>query len=446
MIMNINYEIEPIDLLITGGIIITMDYQHRIIDDGAVAIHGGKIIALGDSNLLRKKFNPAQLIDAEGKYVIPGLINTHVHGGDVLFRGLVEDLPLESWLQELMKAEKEFVTSDSVYWGALLSYVEMIKGGITTAVDMFWHPESMVKAARNLGFRLITGPVFFDQEIDDQYIMNDYLASAETFLQNYSDDSLITPCLQPHSVYGVSPSLLSSIGELYHKWNCLLAIHASETINEVQNCINQYGYTPIWYLDSLGLLSPRTILAHCVHLEKEDISILTERGVIVSHCPISNLKLASGIADINKMLRVGVKVTLGTDGPVSGNDLNPWFTMRLTAILQKTLLTDTSVLGARQVLSMMTKQAADSLQIRHQIGSLEVGKCADIVIINNEDVHSIPSYDPYSTLIYCIGREDVCTVIINGCIVVQERKFLAIDVNEIKQKIKMLSKKIKVFV
>lgn len=430
------------DILIVHGTLVTMDDERHVIRDGGMAIHAGKIVALGESAAIKKRFTSDLHIDAQGKFVLPGLINTHAHGADALFRGLVEDLALEDWLQQLQAIEKVFVNAESVYWGALLAYIEMLRGGITTTNDMFWHPESMIKAAHALGIRLITGPTFFDPGPNEKKIVDQQLVQAQKFLEVFRDDPLVVPCLQPHGVYTVSPDFLSRIGNIAKKNNCFLTIHASETATEVKNCVDSYGFTPIQHLDKLGLLSEKTILAHCIHLDDEDLKILSSRGAIVSHCPLSNLKMASGIADVIKMTQAGIKVTLGTDGPVSGNDLTPWFTMRLAAILQKTLHQDPRVLPAEQVLGLMTRSAAESLGFGQHIGSLEAGKDADVLLIDCDRPHTVPSYDPYSTLIYSVGREDVDTVIVKGRVLMQGRKLLDIDEQEVIMKVKRLSSEI----
>lgn len=436
---------ESVDKLILHGTILTLDSDRRMIEDGAIAIRGARITAVGSTSQLQKQYRAEQTLDVAGMYVIPGLINTHTHGGDVLFRGLVEDLSLETWLSRLWKLEKEFVTPETVYLGALLSYIEMVKEGITAAVDMYWHPEAMVKAASILGFRLITGPVFFDPDFMAGITLEDQLVIADEFIERFREDPLITPCLQPHSVYTVLARSLSQIGELARHHDCLLTTHASETKKEVEDCLRECGRSPIKQLDGLGLLSPKTLLAHCVHLGDEDFKILADKNTVISHCPLSNLKLASGIADIDTMLKHGIKVTLGTDGPVSGNDLNPWLTMRLAALMQKTLHSDPTLLDAPQVIEMMTITAAKGLSLEKKIGSLEAGKRADIVVIDNDEIHAIPSYNPYASLVYSIGREDVNTVIINGRIILQNRKLLTVDEDSVKEKVKELSFRIKTF-
>lgn len=437
---------ENVDLIVHNGYIITMDDLNTEIVDGYIVINKGKIIELGKNYKVSKKYNPLKCLNLKGKFVIPGLINTHTHSADVLFRGLVEDLPLDRWLKKLLKVENQFVSNDTVYLGSLHAYIEMIKGGITTALDMYFHPQSLIKAAELLGIRLVTGPVFFDPEDNDKFKVKEEILKAVDFLNTYKNYPLLTLCLQPHSVYSVSPYFFSCIRELTEEYECLLSTHASETKNEVENCRKKFGCTPIQHLNSLKLLNNRTILAHCVHLSTEDFDILVDQGSIVSHCPVSNLKLASGIANIKKMIDKKIKVTLGTDGPVCGNDLNPWLTLRLAGLLQKTQMGDAAILPSKEILSLMTNKAAEYLAISDKIGSIEIGKQADILVIDNDKPHIIPFYDPYSALIYSIGREDVNTVLINGKIIMEERQLIDCDEKLIMEEIKKLSIKIKHFV
>ncbi len=431
-----------VDLLIANGTILTLDQAMHIIPNGIVAIKGSKIVAVEESSQLSNHYIAHQTLDASGMIVIPGLINTHTHGGDVLFRGLVEDEALGPWLEKLMLAESNFLNRDTIYWGSMLAYIEMILAGITTAVDMFWDAERMAEAAKKLGFRLATGEVYIDSSAMDGIDIHDRASKACEFIQAYRNDELIIPCVAAHGVYTVSQPYLQEAGEIAKENDVLFVTHASETVGEVQNSLRDFGLTPIRHLDRLGVLGQRTILAHCVHLQDDEFDLLSERGVVVSHCPVSNLKLASGIANIGKMLQAGVKVTLGTDGAVSGNDLNIWMTLRLTTILQKAMCNDPSLLPAEQVLSMATREAAAGLGMGDRLGSIEPGKLADIVLVRTNRPHAIPSYNPYSSLIYSIGREDVKTVLINGKIVVYQGQVVTIEEQEVIHQVERIARQI----
>ncbi len=435
-----------IDILITNGTILTMDDAAQVIPNGAVAVAGSRIVAVGDTQALREQYQPRELLDASGMLVMPGLINTHTHSGDALFRGLVEDLSLEDWLQKLWVVEARFLNPDTVYWGARLAYIEMVRSGITTAVDMFWYPQTLAGAARAVGLRLVTGMVYFDAPTTDGIEFEQRNALAREFIVRYKGDELIVPCVPPHGVYTVSPDHLRQAGALAQEWDVLFTTHACETETEVRNCIRDHGLTPIKHLDRLGLLTPRTLLAHCVHLEEDEFDLLAQRGVTVAHCPVSNLKLASGIAEVGKMQRSGVKVTLGTDGPVSGNDLNFWYTLRLAAILQKAANHDPSLMPTPKIVEMATRDAARSLGLGDQIGSLEAGKLADVLLLRTGRAHSTPVFDPFALLVYNVGREDVDTVLIHGQVVMRAGKITRVDEDEILEAVRDLEQQVREFI
>lgn len=275
--------------------------------------------------------------------------------------------------------------------------------------------------------RIITGMVYFDSGVTDGIPAERRADLAREFIENYAADELVIPCVQPHAVYTVSPENLREAAAIAQENGVLFSTHASETGTEVKNCIERYGLTPIRHLDRLGALGPHTVLAHCVHLQEDEFNLLAERGVTVAHCPMSNLKLASGIADAGRMLQAGVKVTLGTDGPVSGNDLNLWATMRLAAILQKTVRNDPGAASTQQIVRRVTCDAARALGIGDRAGSLEAGKLADVILVRDGRAHSTPSYDPYATLVYSIGREDVDTVLIDGRVVLRHGTITTLD-------------------
>lgn len=415
---------EPVDHLILNGLVVTEDADQTVIADGAVAVRGNTIAAVGplaelDGGLAA---TARQVIDAGGGIVMPGLVNIHTHGGDTLFRGLIDDLPLEPWLERLWRVEREILRPPTVATGALLAYTEMIHGGTTTALDMFWFPEASAEAARRLGFRLVTGPTFFDDSGIDGLAPAERLPRAREFIERYRTEPLITPAVLAHGTYTVSPDLLRQAWELARDNELLFATHASETETEVATVRERYGASPIRHLDRLGLLGPGTVLAHCVHLDDEEIALLAERRAVVAHCPLSNLKLGSGVARLADMRRAGVRVALGTDGPVSGNDLDMWLALRLAAVLHKGMRRDPSLLPAREIVRMATRGAAETLGLGATIGSLEPGKRADLILIDLDRPHLTPLYDVYSHLVYAIGRADVRTVLIDGRVVLRDRR------------------------
>jgi 5-methylthioadenosine/S-adenosylhomocysteine deaminase len=418
-----------VDFLIINGIVVTMEDQDRVLHDGAVAISGAKIIATGSSTDLQTRFGESarEIVDAQDKIVMPGLVNAHSHAGMTLYRGLAEDIVLEDWLKKLQPEEHRFTNFENVYLGVQLALVEMIRSGITTALDMYWFPHAAARAAEEANFRLATGPVVFDPRGADHLSQDQRWQEGKEFFEQYRNDELIIPFIQPHGTYTVSPEGLRRAWDMAEKYGVGFHTHASETTVEVAIVKQQYGCSPIKLLDRLGMLTERTILAHCVQMTEEEIDFLKEGNTGFSHNPLSNLKLASGIAPVSQSLRKGIKVGLGTDGACSGNDLDLWKAMRFAAMIQKTQQSDPTVLPARQVLQMATCMGAEALGIGGKVGSLEVGKLADIILIDLNRPHLTPLYDIYSQLVYSVGRDDICSVFINGKMVMRERQLTTLD-------------------
>ncbi len=421
--------IPPADKLIVHGLVVTMGEDLMVLEDGAVAVRGTQIAAVGPTVEIATQYAKAgvEIIDAAGQLVMPGLINTHTHGADSLFRGLVDDLALEPWLERLWVAERRFLRPDTVRLGAQLAQAEMIRGGTTMALDMFWYPEVGAQVAKEIGFRLMTGPVYFDFAEPDNIPVQQRTARGREFLQQYRGDSLIIPCVTPHSAYTVSPQYLKEAQALAAEFGVFLSTHASETAVEVKTIGERYGQSPPRHLDGLGMLTERTVLAHCVHLSPDEIELLAQRQTIVAHCPLSNLKLGSGVAPLPQMRQAGVRTAIGTDGPVSGNDLDMWLAMRLAAVLHKGVQQNPTVLSAREVVKMATCDAAQALGLGDKIGSVRPGKEADLILIDLNRPHLTPRYDIYSHLVYAVGRDDVSTVLIQGRPVMRNHQLLTVD-------------------
>ncbi|MEN6436094.1 MAG: amidohydrolase [Anaerolineaceae bacterium] len=435
---------QPVEKIIYNGILLTMDGNMSVIEDGAIAISGDAILATGKTQEILLSFTADEKIDAHGAIIMPGLINTHTHLAMVLLRGLAEDLPLWPWLQQVWKAEAAFMTPANVALASRLGMVESIMGGVTCSVDMYWHPERTAQAARDLGFRLVNGPVFLDSDhAPDGYSFADREPFARDFLTEFRDDPLIHPMFMPHSTVTDSPDALKKVKALADKHQVDLNMHCAETATEAQDVFKRYGKTPVELLNSIGLLDGRIILAHCVHVTPQEIDILAQKGVTVAHNPVSNLKLASGIAPVFPMLQKGVNVTIGTDGAQSSNDLDMWWPVRLTALLQKEHYQDASLMKAPDMIKMVTINAAKGIGLGDRIGSLETGKKADLLLINLKSPHLTPMYDVYAQLVYTIGREDVESVMINGQWIMQHRELVTIDVDEIMTKVDQISQEIK---
>jgi 5-methylthioadenosine/S-adenosylhomocysteine deaminase len=328
-------------------------------------------------------------------------------------------------------AARQVIRRNTIGLAASLAFAEMISSGTTTAVDMYYFPEELAEAAVAAGFRLVTGPVFVASPGPDQVAPAERLAHGREFMQAYRDHPLILPCVMPHSPYDCPPEILASAWQLAGEYDALLSTHAAETHGEVAHVQKQHGATPVELLDRLGMLAPRTILAHCVHLTPAEIALLAKRQATVAHCPLSNVKLGDGIAPVAEYQRAGVRVTLGTDGPASSNDLNLWGIMRLAAVLQRGKHEDPSLTPARSIVRAATCEAARALGLGERLGSLEAGKLADFILLDRNRAHMAPMYDPYSHLVYAAGRDDVVTVVINGKIVLRDRRLTTLDEDQL---------------
>ena len=433
-----------IDYLITNGTVITMDEDKTMLERGAVAIQGSDIVAVGPTKELRTRYQATEVIEADNQIVMPGLINAHTHNAMSLFRGLVDDEELETWLENLWKVENETVSPETVRIGSRLAYTEMIRGGTTMSVDMYWHPEASAAAAREMGFRLMNGPIYVDSEIaPDGLAPEDRVSQGRAYLQSLIDDPLIEPSVMPHSTYTVSPDSLEKTFALAKEFDAMFITHASETEGEIAMVMEQYGRTPPKHLDHLGMMSEKTQLIHCVHLSDDEIELFAERGISIVHCPYSNLKIGAGIARIMDMRNAGVPVLLGTDGAASSNDLDLWKVIRLATLLHRGTNLNSTFNPAPEAIEMVTSQAAQVLGMGDRIGSLEVGKHADITIIDLNKPHLVPLYDHYSHLVYAVGREDVNSVMINGKMVMRNRELLTVDEELSKSEALLLSKKIR---
>lgn len=431
------------DILISHGLVVTMNERLTILRDGAVAIQDTGIVAVGPSAEIESVFDAATVIDARDKLVMPGLINAHTHSPAVIFRGLTEDMRLEPWLQKSWRFESKFVNAENVRTGARLAQAEMIRSGTTAALDMYWFPEVMARVAQQTGFRLMTGPVWLNlPNAPDGVPMEQRTARGREFLQEFRGDPLLTCVVQPHSTYTVSKELLQEAWALANEFGVWFNTHCSETTAEVEMVKHNAGATPPRYLDSLGILSDHTILAHCIHLPPDEIDLFAARGVTVAHCPISNLKLAAGIAPIVPLQRAGVPVTLGTDSAQSSNDLNLWNDLRLAPILQKTVHGDPTRMPAPDMVKMVTCDAARHLGLGANIGSLEPGKRADIILLDLDMLHAQPLYDIYAQIVYALGRDNVSTALINGKIVLRDRVLQTINESEMMGQVRELAAKI----
>ena len=421
-------EPKPVSLVLTGGTVITVDPQRRVIAHGAVAIDGSRIVAVGQASEVARAFTGRATIDVSGDLVLPGLINTHGHAPMVLYRGLADDLALMDWLQRyIFPAEARTVSPAMVRTGTRLAALEMIQSGTTTFTDMYYFEEAIAEATKEAGLRAVLGETVIKFPVADAKTPAESLARAETFIARFHGDPLITPAVAPHSAYTLDAATLIACRDLAVKYGVPLLTHLAETEDEVRIIGEQAHLTPAGYLDSIGFWTPRTLVAHGVWVTDDDIAILARHHVAVSHNPESNMKLASGTAPVPRYLAAGVTVGLGTDGAASNNDLDMFEAMRQAAFLHKLQTKDPRVLPATQALELATIGGAKALGLEASIGSLEAGKQADIIVIGTSKARLTPLYDPVSQLVYATHGDDVTTTIVNGRILMLNRRVLTLD-------------------
>jgi 5-methylthioadenosine/S-adenosylhomocysteine deaminase len=371
-----------------------------------------------------KSVTASEVIDAEGGIVMPGIVNAHTHLAMTLFRGLADDMNLEAFLDRLMPAEFAVLSPEAVAAGTRLAALESLRGGITSALDMYYFPESIVNVGNETGMRILTGPTLLEFDGPEKLAFDArlewsrrWLASAERFGK----------WLGPHSTYLLSKEQLRHIAALASDSGASIHVHAAETRGEMNQVATRHqGRTPVQVLHDTGLL-PGAVLAHGVHLSDADIALVAEHGASVTHCPASNLKLASGFARVIDLMRAGANVALGTDGPASANDLDMWLAMRLAGYVQKNLSGDPAQLTAAQVVRMATLNGARALGIDDLVGSIEVGKQADLVVLDPRSPSLMPTFDAHVALAASAGRGDVRDVIADGHVVVRDRRVQTID-------------------
>jgi 5-methylthioadenosine/S-adenosylhomocysteine deaminase len=432
-----------VDYIICGDYVLPMDEGLTVIKDGAIAVSGTNILEVGTSKEISKKYASEAIIMGEGKAVFPGLINTHTHAAMVYFRGIADDLPLKEWLENhIWPAENRWLGPEFISDAIELACLEMLKGGVTTYNDMYFYEDAAGKVTKKIGMRAVLGVGILDFPSKSANTSDEYFANAESFIKNWKGDELITPCIAPHALYTCGTESLKRARRIADKYDIPIHIHLSETKWEVNEIKNRYRMTPVEYLDSLGFLDEKVLAAHCIWVEDDEIDLLAKRKVGVSHCMESNLKLASGFAPVVTMLMAGIKVTFGTDGAASNNDLNILSEMSTTAKVHKALSNNPTVLDAKTVLLMATKWSAEVLGLGDKIGSIEKGKIADIVTINLKKPHLTPMYDVYSHIVYAAMASDVDTVMVNGKVVVNNSKFCNGDEEKILAKAKEWEEKI----
>jgi 5-methylthioadenosine/S-adenosylhomocysteine deaminase len=434
---------EKADLLITGGTVVTVDGQRRVIADGAVAVWGDSIVAVGSSAEIEASYEATKKIDAHGAIVMPGLINGHAHAAMSLFRGIADDLSLDDWLKKyIFPAEARNVNEDFVVWGTRLGILEMLRGGITTYADMYYFEDAVARVTKEAGMRGVLGETIIDFPAPDNKTLAETYAYTQKFLDHWKGDPLIVAAAAPHSIYTCSEKTLQDSAALARKNGAPILIHIAEAPFELEQSRAKHGLTPVAYLERAGILGPDVVGAHCIWVDAGDISILAHFNVGCIHNPSSNMKTASGVMPVVEMLAAGEAIGLATDGAASNNNLDLFEEMDLAAKLQKISRRDPRALPAQQVVEMATLTGARALHLEKQIGSLEAGKKADLIIINTSAPHAVPMYNAYSEIVYALKASDVRTVVIAGKIVMEDRRMLTLDEKEIVAKAEEYKKKI----
>src|SRR5215475_190479 len=430
---GINPQRERVDLVVLGGTIVTMNDSRQLIEDGGIAVKGGRIVAVGTRNEIAGKYVGRRMIDASGNTVIPGLINGHTHIPMTLFRGLADDLDLQEWLTKyIFPAEAKNTTEEFARVGARLGLAEMIRGGTTTYCDMYYFEDAIADETFKAGMRGVLGETVLDFPVADNKTYEQGLAYSERFIRKWQGNALIVPAIAPHAPYTVSEAHLKAARALSDKTGAPIVTHISETKREVDDSIKNKGASPIDYLNRIGFLNEKVIAAHVVWPSEEELALLKKLGSGIVHNPQSNMKLASGVAPVPRMLKADMPVGLGTDGAASNNDLNLWEEMDTAAKLHKLISNDPKVVSAQQAFEMATIRGARALHLEKEIGSIEAGKRADLVIVDLDDLNQTPYYNIYSDLVYATKAADVRTVIIQGRIIMLDRRLLTLNEAQIK--------------
>ncbi len=425
---------KTVDLIVAGGTVVTMDGSKTVVENGAVAVLKNKIVGVGRSAEIAKRFSAKQTINARGKAIIPGLINAHTHVPMSLFRGIADDLDLQEWLTKyIFPAEAKNVTEAFVRAGTQLGLAEMIRGGTTTYCDMYYFEDAVADETFKAGMRGVLGETVIDFPVADNKTNAEAMAYAEKFINKWKNNSLVVPAIAPHAPYTVSTEHLNAIKKLSDKTGAPVVIHVAETQTEVDDITKRYGARPVTYLANIGFLNNRTIAAHVIWATDAEIDLLKNLGVGVAHNPQSNMKLASGVAPVPQMLAKDLPVGLGTDGAASNNDLDLWEEMDTAAKLHKVFANDPKVVSAEQAFEMATIRGARALHLENLIGSIEAGKRADIAIVDLDTLNQTPFYNIYSALVYSTKASNVRTVIIDGRVVMRDRRLLTLDENAIKK-------------
>jgi 5-methylthioadenosine/S-adenosylhomocysteine deaminase len=429
------------DILVVNGTVLTLDANDTEIINGTIAISKDRIAAVGPADKF-SGWNTSRVIDARGGIIMPGLINSHTHAAMTCFRGLADDLQLMTWLNDHIFPAEAKLDDQKVYSGTLLACAEMIMSGTTCFCDMYLFEDAVARAAKKAGVRAVVGEVLYDFDSPNYGPIEKGFEYTQTLIDTWKDDPLVTIAVEPHSAYLCEPELLKKAFNLAQSFGLPLVIHLAESKSEVEQIKERYDRTPVEHLAELEVLGPNVLACHCVELNENDISLLQHFDVKVAHNAESNMKLASGVAPIPKLLNEGICVGLGTDGCASNNDLDLFLEMDTVAKLHKAKTLDPTTMDARTVLKMATTQSARALGLDQVIGSLEAGKKADLIVIDTHKPHLTPMYSPVSHLVYAAMGSDVSATIINGNVVMEDRQLKSLDLKKVMDDVNKIAKEI----
>lgn len=442
---------QSVDYLLKNAIVLTMDSEYHLYDPGAVAIRGDSIVAVGPEATLSAGFTALENLDCRGKVLMPGLVNAHTHVPMTLLRGLADDLRLDVWLLGyMMPVEREFVSPDFVRLGTSLACLELIRAGVTCFADMYYFEEHVAQATVAAGLRAVCSQTVLKYPAPDAVSFEESLAAARDFIQRWKGHSLIEPSVAPHAPYTCTPEILRLTAALAAEYDVPLHTHLAETALEVENSRSEHGMPVIPYVKKHNLFEAKVLAAHCVHIDDGEILTMFHNRAGIAHNPSSNLKLASGIAPVARMLEAGINVGIGTDGPASNNDLDMFEEIRLAAFLAKTATNDPTTLPARTALAMATRLGAQALHLGEITGSLEIGKRADLILIDISPLHNAPRFrrDPqgiYAQLVYAAKSTDVTDVMVNGRWVMRARATQTLDSEALLEQAQEYARRIDIF-
>lgn len=441
---------EQIDHLLTNTTILTSNEDSDIFTNTSIAIKENKILEIGETQEVAKKYESTNITELSNKVIIPGLVNSHTHIPMSLFRGLYNDLGLKEWLENIRRLEQKFITPDFVRLGVQLACAEMIRSGTTCFADIYFFENEIAEEVSRIGMRGLFGQTVMKEETPDSKDSDEGLTRANELIKKWQGHNLIQPAIAPHAWYTTTPEILQKCSEIAVTHDVPLHIHVSETKDEVEGCIKDNNVSVVDWLKINKVLETKLLAAHCVHLSKEEIIKLKEANAGISHCPSSNMKLASGIAPTNQMLETGINLGIGTDGPASNNDMDMFEEMRLASFLAKVSNDDPAVLPAKQTLELATISGARALHMSEIIGSLEVGKKADLAIIDFDSVHNLPNFSNdetlYSKLVYSTKSADILHVMCDGKWLMKDRVLLTIDEEGLIHRVKDMSKAINSYI